>query len=134
MSFEENGAIPLFEIERPTQPEWINIGTVGGMNRLSTGYTYLNIQKHSRFLCEHLDSLHLMPRFQIDARYRMLDRIFLRVLKRNPALMPQVFWRFFAGESADTLPFLANQGTVAGDLATILKMPKLPFLRAVVGG
>ncbi|MGC6416785.1 MAG: lycopene cyclase family protein [Bradymonadia bacterium] len=133
VTFEEQGAIPLFALDAPNRPNWVNIGGVGGMTRLSTGYAFLNIQRHSQFLASNLFKLSETSPFAILKRYRMLDRIFLRVLHRHPGLMPSVFTRFFSGQPADAISFLSGRGTVGGDLATIWQMPKLPFLRAALG-
>ena len=48
--YKEEGAIPLFYPSIKNEKNKINIGTAGGMTRLSTGYTFLNIQEHSRYL------------------------------------------------------------------------------------
>ena len=32
----------------------INIGSAGGMTRLSTGYTFLNIQEHSKYIVKNI--------------------------------------------------------------------------------
>ena len=47
INFKEEGAIPLFHPMNEKEKNKINIGTAGGMTRLSTGYTFLNIQEHS---------------------------------------------------------------------------------------
>ena len=39
ISFTETGAIPLFDLRNEQKINQINIGTAGGMTRLSTGYT-----------------------------------------------------------------------------------------------
>ena len=44
--FKEKGAIPLFKQINSTKNNEINIGTAGGMTRLSTGYTFLNIHEY----------------------------------------------------------------------------------------
>ena len=41
--YKEEGAIPLFYPSNTNEINKINIGTAGGMTRLSTGYTFLNI-------------------------------------------------------------------------------------------
>merc|ERR1711991_359770 len=51
--FKEKGAIPLFKQINSTKNNEINIGTAGGMTRLSTGYTFLNIQEHSKYIREN---------------------------------------------------------------------------------
>ena len=50
ITYKEIGAIPLFYPSFQNEKNKINIGTAGGMTRLSTGYTFLNIQEHSRLL------------------------------------------------------------------------------------
>ena len=49
INFIEKGAIPLFYPSFKNDDKNINIGSAGGMTRLSTGYTFLNIQDHSRY-------------------------------------------------------------------------------------
>jgi lycopene beta-cyclase len=44
ITYKEEGAIPLFYPLYKKEKNKINIGTAGGMTRLSTGYTFLNIQ------------------------------------------------------------------------------------------
>ena len=39
----------LFYPSNINEKNKINIGTAGHMTRLSTGYTFLNIQEHSRY-------------------------------------------------------------------------------------
>ena len=48
--YKEEGAIPLFHPLNIKEKNKINIGTAGGMTRLSTGYTFLNIQEHSKYI------------------------------------------------------------------------------------
>ena len=50
INYKENGAIPLFYPSNVNEKNKINIGTAGHMTRLSTGYTFLNIQDHSRYI------------------------------------------------------------------------------------
>ena len=45
INFMEKGAIPLFHPSFKNDDKFINIGSAGGMTRLSTGYTFLNIQE-----------------------------------------------------------------------------------------
>lgn len=134
VAFTEQGAIPLFEYANAPAANTINIGAAGGMVRQSTGYAFLNIQAHSRHICANFEQLQSAPLFQIGQRYRVLDRIFLRVMKGNPELMPEVFDRFFRTSPEAVIPFLSNRGTLAGDASAILGMPKMPFLKALVGG
>ena len=35
----------------------INIGSAGDMTRISTGYTFLNIQEHSKYITENIENI-----------------------------------------------------------------------------
>ena len=50
INFKETGAIPLFRQKNVNKLNEIYIGSAGGMTRLSTGYTFLNIQEQSRYI------------------------------------------------------------------------------------
>ena len=69
-----------------------NIGSTGGMTRLSTGYTFLNIQEHSKYIVENIDKIEKIKMYNIGKKYQFLDKIFLRVLKNNPDKMPKIFF------------------------------------------
>ena len=65
INFIEKGAIPLFYPSVKKNKKIINIGSAGGMTRLSTGYTFLNIQEHSKFLRENLEKIESKNFYQI---------------------------------------------------------------------
>ena len=65
----EEGAIPLFYPSYITEKNKINIGTAGGMTRLSTGYTFLNIQEHSKYLCRNIENISKTKKFEICLLY-----------------------------------------------------------------
>ena len=50
INYKEIGAIPLFKQKNIKKLNEINIGSTGGMTRLSTGYTFLNIQEQSKYI------------------------------------------------------------------------------------
>ena len=58
------------------------IGTAGGMTRLSTGYTFLNIQDQSKYIRENIDNINNVEIFKINKKYNLLDNIFLNVLSQ----------------------------------------------------
>ena len=80
INYKENGAVPLFYPSNINGKNKINIGTAGHMTRLSTGYTFLNIQDHSRYLRENINNIDKIRRYEIKKKYQFLDKIFLRVL------------------------------------------------------
>ena len=100
------------------------------MTRLCSGYTFLNIQEQSQYIVNHLEKILEIKRFSIPNKYRVLDTIFLKVLKENPAKMPQIFLRFFKNNTDEAIRFLSNKSGLLDDLKIIKNMPALPFLKA----
>lgn len=131
ITYKEEGAIPLFYPSNKNEKNKINIGTAGGMTRLSTGYTFLNIQEHSKYIRENIDNISNAKKFEIDRKYKFLDEIFLRVLKRNPEKMSDVFFKMFKTSPKTVIKFLSNKSNFFEDLSIIFKMPKLIFIKAL---
>ncbi len=131
ITYKEEGAIPLFYPLNKNEKNKINIGTAGGMTRLSTGYTFLNIQEHSKYIRENIDNILNAKKFEIDRKYQFLDEIFLRVLEKNPEKMSDVFFRMFKTSPKTVIKFLSNKSNFLEDLSVIFKMPKLIFIKAL---
>ena len=131
ITYKEEGAIPLFHPSYEKEKNQINIGTAGGMTRLSTGYTFLNIQEHSRFIRENIENISKANRFEIKKKYKFLDDIFLRVLNKHPEKMSTIFFNMFETSPKTVIKFLSNKSNYLEDLSIILKMPKLTFIKAL---
>jgi lycopene beta-cyclase len=131
INFLEKGAIPLFHPNYKNDDKIINIGSAGGMTRLSTGYTFLNIQEHSKHIVENIDKIEKIRNYNIGRKYQFLDKIFLKVLKNNPEKMPKIFFNMFKTSSNNVISFLSNKSNIFQDISVILKMPKFIFLKAL---
>ena len=131
ITYNEEGAIPLFYPSNYTEKNKINIGTAGGMTRLSTGYTFLNIQEHSRYIRKNIENINKMKIFEINKKYQFLDKIFLRVIEKYPEKMPSIFYNMFGASTNAVIKFLSNKSNFFEDLFIILKMPKLTFIKAL---
>ena len=131
ITYKEEGAIPLFYPLYKKEKNKINIGTAGGMTRLSTGYTFLNIQEHSKYLRENIENISNLKRFEISKKYQFLDDIFLRVLNKNPEKMSNIFFRMFNTSPETVIKFLSNKSNFYEDFKIILQMPKLTFIKAI---
>jgi len=129
--YKEEGAIPLFYPSNTNEKNKINIGTAGGMTRLSTGYTFLNIQEHSKYIRMNIENIQNTKQFEIPKKYKVLDEIFLKVLKKHPEKMPDIFFRMFSGSSNTVIKFLSNKSNLLEDLSIIFKMPKWIFIKAL---
>tara|TARA_B100000214_G_scaffold366572_1_gene335696 strand:+ start:2370 stop:3428 length:1059 start_codon:yes stop_codon:yes gene_type:complete len=131
INFKEEGAIPLFHPKYKKEKNKINIGTAGGMTRLSTGYTFLNIQEHSRFIRINLENIGNTKKYDIGKKYQFLDQIFLKVLKKHPEKMPGIFFKMFGASYDATIKFLSNKSNFFEDLSIISKMPKWLFIKSI---
>jgi len=131
ITYKEEGAIPLFYPSYLKEHNKINIGTAGCMTRLSTGYTFLNIQEHSKYIRKNIENIKNAKIFRIDKKYQFLDKIFLRVLEKYPKKMPDIFFKMFMGSPKTVIKFLSNKSNFLEDLSIILKMPKWIFIRAL---
>ena len=129
--YKEEGAIPLFYPSYERDRNKINIGTAGGMTRLSTGYTFLNIQEHSKYIRKNIENITKTKKFEISKKYQFLDSIFLKVLEEHPKMMPDIFFKMFKSSPKTVIKFLSNKSNFLDDLSIILKMPKWTFVKAL---
>jgi len=131
INFKEEGAIPLFYPINEKEKNKINIGTAGSMTRLSTGYTFLNIQEHSKYIRMNIENIQNTKKYEIGKKYQFLDKIFLRVLEKYPEKMPYIFFNMFGTSYAAAIKFLSNKSNILEDLSIILKMPKWIFIKSI---
>ena len=129
INYKETGAIPLFHPNNIKKLNQIEIGTAGGMTRLSTGYTFLNIQEQSKYIRKNIENIKNTKIFSIDKKYQFLDNIFLKVLKNNPNEMAQIFYKMFNCSPNTVINFLSNKSNMYEDISIISKMPKWMFLK-----
>ena len=131
INFIEKGAIPLFYPGFKNDDKTINIGSAGEMTRLSTGYTFLNIQEHSKYIVKNIDKIEKIKAYSIGRKYQFLDKIFLKVLENHPKKMPEIFFNMFKTSSNTSIKFLSNKSNILEDINIISKMPKLIFMKAL---
>jgi len=131
INYHEEGAIPLFHPTNIPEKNKIDIGSAGGMTRLSTGYTFLNIQEHSRYISNNIEKIKDTKIYNIGKKYKFLDNIFLNVLKNNPEKMQKIFFNMFKVSSKTVIKFLSNKSSIFDDLEIILRMPKWIFIKNI---
>ena len=132
INYQEEGSIPLFYPPNKAEKNKINIGSAGGMTRLSTGYTFLNIQDHCKYINNNIENIQNLKPYRIGKKYQFLDNIFLNVLKKHPEKMPNIFFNMFKAPSKTVIKFLSNKSNFFEDLKIILKMPKWIFIKNIL--
>ena len=65
----------------------------GNINRMSTGYAFPYIQEHSKIIANTIENLSYEK--AISSKYEFLDRLFVKVLKNNISIMPNIFFTLF---------------------------------------
>jgi len=132
IKYKETGAIPLFRQNNKKKFNEIYIGTAGGMTRLSTGYTFLNIQEQSKYIRENIENIKNVNLYKIQSKYDFLDKILLRVLKNNSAEMGNIFFKVFNSKSKTAINFLSNKSNFFEDLEIVLKMPNWKCFKEII--
>ena len=102
------------------------------MTRLSTGYTFLNIQEHSKYIVKNIEKIDEVKMFKLGKKYQFLDKVFLKVLEKHPEKMPKIFFNMFKTSSNTIIKFLSNKSNFIEDINIISRMPKLIFLKALL--
>ncbi len=131
INYQEEGSIPLFYPPNKAEKNKINIGSAGGMTRLSTGYTFLNIQDHCKYINKNIEKIQNLKPYHIGKKYQFLDNIFLNVLKKHPEKMPNIFLNMFKVPSKTVIKFLSNKSNFIEDFVIVLKMPKWIFVKNI---
>lgn len=132
---KEMGAIPM---EDRKYSSWycnrvMNIGTVGGLSKPSTGYTFSRIQAHSVEIVKALEKKRDLPEGWFSSyRFRVYDLMMLYLLEHEPGHSIEIFYNLFKKNRFDLiLRFLAEQTDPGEELSIFSKMPYMPFFRSI---
>ncbi|MEQ9266707.1 MAG: lycopene cyclase family protein [Balneolaceae bacterium] len=132
----EYGEIPMDD--RPYIPFYknkiLNIGTVGGLTKPSTGYTFTRVQEYSKKLAQSIiDGKEPVLPTKSKARYRYYDLLLLHVLSSSTEESLNVFKDLFQKHSIDTIfDFLSEETNVIQDFKIMNSVKASPFLKAIV--
>lgn len=131
----EFGKIPM--VDRPPlpwyQPRIMNLGTMGGVTKPSTGYTFRRIQQHTADIVNRLSNNGSPePPAPSQWRYRAYDLWLLQIIHDHPRDALRVFQRLFQNNAMDDVfRFLAEESSYLQDLEIMSSVPYWPFLRAI---
>ena len=66
----------------------------------------------------------------IPSKYEFFDRLFIKVLKKNITMMPNIFFKIFnENRQNQVIRFLSSKGSLFDDYQVIKNMPKKLFLK-----
>ena len=80
----------------------------------------------------NIEDIKNTKKFEIKKKYQFLDKIFLRVLKKYPEKMPNIFFDMFNVPSETVIKFLSNKSSILEDATLINKMPKWIFIKEII--
>ena len=132
---EEFGIIPMsdFPFPRKTGKHVINIGTIGGHTKASTGFTFLRIQKAAREIVKNLvDNKFPLPSPSfISKRFRLYDSILLNVLANETYPAKDIFTELFQKNgSVRVFRFLDEETSLLEEIKIMNLSPKKQFIKA----
>jgi lycopene beta-cyclase len=108
----------------------VRVGLSAGAARPATGYAFQRLQRWGA-QCAHamVNTGAPVPQPADRLFSRMMDRLFLQVLRTQPALAPTLFTAMFADvDSRRLIRFLSDDGTLHDHAAVIAALPAGPFL------
>lgn len=131
----EKGVIPM---EDTRHPGWyskrvMNIGTVGGLTKPTTGYTFTRIHHHSKLIVSSLEQGKTPPILnESDYRFRVYDIMLLYLLQNHHETSIDIFNQLFQKNRFDRiLQFLEEKTHIGQELAIFSTLPYLPFFKSI---
>lgn len=132
----ESGSSPLTDAVFPRRagPRHLRVGIAGGRLKPSSGYAFTRIVEDSeaivRSLVDHGHPFHDLP--ETNEAFRLLDGLFLRVMRHEPSRMKHVFLRLFERNPTQRVfRFLDERVGVEDVIALGSSLPPGPFARAL---
>jgi len=132
----EHGVLPmgLKEVPKSVHPSYVRVGVMAGGARPSTGYAFQRIQRWAGECAQALVSGgHPVGHRPDPWALRMMDQIFLDVLRADPSGGGALFFSLFSrADPARVIRFLSGDAGVIDSLAVVAAMPVPPFVRAAL--
>lgn len=132
ISFSEKGCLPLYHQNIKTKKNEILIGAAANLIRKSTGYAFLNIQNHSKFIINNIDNILSVSDFKLKSKYNFYDEILFRVIEQDPLQMPEIFRSLFLNNTNSVIKFLSGNSTLMDDFLAVMNLPKRQFMSALI--
>lgn len=130
---KESGAIPmgLSQSAGDRVSTYVNVGVTEGSARPSSGYAFCRIQRWADACCKSLlNGKPPLNPLTDSTMVRFMDKVFLKVVRNQPNLGPEIFTRMFKYVPvAKLIRFLIDKPTVMDAISIIAVLPKMVFLK-----
>jgi lycopene beta-cyclase len=132
----ESGMLPmgLTSHETPLGPGHWRAGLMSGAARPATGYAFQRIQRWADHCSARLREGHdPMGHLPDPVLTRLMDRLFLDVLRHHPERGPELFMRLFSRAATPRIVrFLSDRATLVDRVAVAASLPTGLFLRQLM--
>ena len=132
----EHGILPMGQTRNSPSADasYVTAGLFAGGARASSGYAFQRIQCWANDCAAALGAgLPPVSQRPDPPIQRGMDRVFLRVLRRQPELAPELFCALFEKVDIGVLVrFMSDQASVADCAAIVTALPARPFLREIL--
>ena len=133
--FEEHGALPMDPVFQPGVGQRLfPLGVAGGATRPSTGYAFHAIQSRCDSIAQDLQAGRLpQPARPRPGMVRMMDRVLLDLLGRQPEQAPRIFAALFKYcEPRALVRFLNDSARPTDFVAVAAAIPFVPTVTAAL--
>ncbi len=130
----EAGVLPMTpaNFSGRSRSEGVSIGAGGGAVRPSSGYAFGRILRSTATLAATLCRGQRPKPVQLARKYRVLDTLFLRLLRNDPLAARNAFMAMFAKVPPDRLiRFLTESSSLRDDWLLGMVLPKVPLLKTL---
>lgn len=111
----------------------INIGTLGGLVKESTGYAFKRIKRDSEILALAYFSGKKPIRVSETDRFHFYDALLLWIIKNEPRHCTKIFKKLFQHNKMEQiLKFLDQKTTLLQEIRIFATLPTIIFLKALV--
>lgn len=132
----EMGVIPMNDrcVNRNRGRNWVAIGSAGALTKPTTGYMVARCLRDAASLftaAQRTGSVSAPGR--PPARFAWYDKLLLRIMRDEPEVVPLILWSLFKRNPIHRiLSFLDEQTSLRQEVLLFLRLPWMPFLRAIV--
>jgi lycopene beta-cyclase len=131
---KEHGSIPMscYPFWKKNTQKVMNIGTVGGWSKASTGFTFKSSDKKSTALVAFLQKETDFRKFYKKTKFWFYDLLLLDILDRKNEMGSFIFSSLFRKGNPDLIfKFLDEETSFSEDLQVMWKCPPMPFIKAL---
>jgi len=136
MTRHEAGVLPMGMTHQPDSlgPGHLRVGLMSGAARPAIGYAFQRIQRWADACADALQQGKTPRGHAVDPLLtRVMDRLFIDVMRTRPERAPELFTRLFARtDTSRIVRFLSDHATLSDRIAIAASLPTGLFLRQLL--